>query len=77
MSNEHLTSRVIQIVKEITQADNVNELTDVSNLPNWDSLAYMSVVAAIEDEFNIQVNQDNVTEFDSVKKIVQMLTLDD
>ena len=77
MSNEHLTSRVIQIVKEITQADNVNELTDVSNLPNWDSLAYMSVVAAIEDEFKIQVNQDNVTEFDSVKKIVQMLTLDD
>ena len=74
MSEENITLRVIQIVEEITQAKNVNDLSSVDNLPNWDSLAYMSVVAAVEDEFKIQVNQDNITEFNSVAKIVRMVS---
>ena len=73
MNNEQLTLRVIQIVKETTQAKDVDEFSNVDNLPNWDSLAYMTVVAAVEDEFKIQVNQENITEFDSVEKIVRML----
>lgn len=74
MNNEQLTLRVIQIVKETTQAKDVDEFSNVDNLPNWDSLAYMTVVAAVEDEFKIQVNQENITEFDSVEKIVRMLS---
>ena len=74
MKNEQLTLRVIEIVKETTQAKDVNEFSNVDNLPNWDSLAYMTVVAAVEDEFKIQVNQENITEFDSVEKIVRMLS---
>ncbi|MGC6497195.1 MAG: acyl carrier protein [Candidatus Puniceispirillaceae bacterium] len=74
MNKEQLTLRVIQIVKEITQAKDVDAFSTVHNLPNWDSLAYMTVVAAVEDEFKIQVNQDNVTEFDSIEKIVKMLS---
>ena len=74
MNNEQLTLRVIQIVKETTQARDVDEFSSVDNLPNWDSLAYMTVVAAVEDEFKIQVNQDNVTEFDSIEKIVRLLS---
>ena len=74
MKNEELTRRVIAIVKETTQAKHVNEFSTVDNLPNWDSLAYMTVVAAVEDEFKIQVNQENITEFDSVEKIVKILS---
>ena len=73
MNNEQLTLRVIQIVKETTQAKDVDEFSNVDNLPNWDSLAYMTVVAAVEDEFKIRVSQENITEFDSVEKIVRML----
>ena len=74
MNNEHLTLRIIQIVKETTQAKDVDEFSNVDNLPNWDSLAYMTVVAAVENEFKIHVNQENITEFDSVEKIVRMLS---
>ena len=74
MNNEQLTLRVIQIVEETTQAKDVDAFSNVDNLPNWDSLAYMTVVAAVEDEFKIQVNQDNITEFDSVEKIVNMIS---
>ncbi len=74
MKNEELTQRVIAIVKETTQSKHVNEFSNVDNLPNWDSLAYMTVVAAVEDEFKIQVNQENITEFDSVEKIVKILS---
>ena len=73
MTDEQLTLRIIQIVKEITQTKDVDEFSNVDNLPNWDSLAYMSVVAAVEDEFKIEVNQENITEFDSVEKIVKMI----
>jgi len=38
---------------------------------NWDSLSHMSLVSAIEEEFRISLSVDEISEMDTVKKIVE------
>ncbi|GLW05545.1 hypothetical protein Misp01_06750 [Microtetraspora sp. NBRC 13810] len=42
-------------------------------IPQWDSLAHMSLVAAIEDEFDIMIDTDDVLDLSSFAKAVTLL----
>ncbi|GAA0798956.1 acyl carrier protein [Spirilliplanes yamanashiensis] len=39
----------------------------------WDSLAHMSLVAAIEDEFSVMIDTDDVIALSSFKEAVRIL----
>ena len=43
----------------------VNELT-YQSLPNWDSVAHMALVAALEGDFNIMLDTDDIIGMSSV-----------
>jgi acyl carrier protein len=52
--------------------------TDVDNLhyqnsDQWDSLAHMSLVAAIEDEFSVMMDTDDVINMSSFNEAVRIL----
>ncbi|MEU8262552.1 acyl carrier protein [Micromonospora sp. NPDC048999] len=52
--------------------------TDVENLKyrdieQWDSLGHMTLVAAIEDEFDVQLETDQVIDMSSFKVALDML----
>ncbi|MCW3841315.1 acyl carrier protein [Micromonospora yasonensis] len=54
------------------------EGTDVENLTyrgieQWDSLGHMTLVAAIEDEFDVQLETDQVIDMSSFKVALEML----
>jgi acyl carrier protein len=38
---------------------------------SWDSLSHMSLVSAIEEEFNISLDVDEISDMDSIGKIVE------
>jgi acyl carrier protein len=38
---------------------------------SWDSLNHMSLVSGIEEEFGISLDVDEISEMDSVKKVVE------
>jgi acyl carrier protein len=42
-------------------------------IPQWDSLAHMSLVAAIEDEFDVMVDTDDVIDLSSFDKAREIL----
>jgi acyl carrier protein len=42
-------------------------------IPQWDSLAHMSLVAAIEDEFDVMVDTDDVIDLSSFAKAQEIL----
>jgi len=48
---------------------------DSSKIPSWDSIKYVTLVLAIEDEFDIKLTQDEILEFSSFEKILQILRL--
>lgn len=58
-------------------ADELNlKLSDVSNnasqedFAEWDSMAYLSILSEIEDEFKVQVTSENIDNFGSISKII-------
>jgi acyl carrier protein len=43
------------------------------SIPQWDSLAHMSLVAAMEDEFDIMIDTDDVLDMSSFAKAAALL----
>ena len=49
----------------------VERITDdlrYASIPEWDSIAHMSVVAALEDAYGIMIDMDDVIDMSSVGK---------
>lgn len=42
-------------------------------LPNWDSVGHMGLVAAIEDAFDIMMDTDDIIDFSSFEKGIELL----
>jgi acyl carrier protein len=43
------------------------------DLPQWDSLGHMSLMAAIEDQFGVEVNTDAIADLVNYKAILAFL----
>ena len=71
--NENLVSSIIDIVKEATRNNQIDENTSRENLPAWDSLAYMSIIAEVEVNYDIEITEENISSFDSIKSIVEII----
>ncbi|NUS63162.1 MAG: acyl carrier protein [Saccharothrix sp.] len=61
------------------EALSLSDGVDVENLKyrdidEWDSVGHMALVAAIEDEFDVQFDTDQVIDMSSFKVAVDMLT---
>jgi acyl carrier protein len=42
--------------------------------PNWDSLGHMTLVASLETEFSISMDMDDVIDFESFEKGIEILS---
>ena len=68
-----LTQEIIDIVKTVTRSDLVDGDSSIENLSNWDSLAYMSIISEIEINYEVEVNEENINNFSSIKSIVDIV----
>lgn len=66
---KELTQKIIEIVKNMTRCDDVNKNSSMENLPEWDSLAYMSILTEVEIIFDIEITEDNINGFNSIESI--------
>ena len=72
-NEEELTQSIIDIVQEATRSNIVNKNSSTENLSEWDSLAYMSIISEIEIEYEVEITEDNIEDFDSVSSIVKII----
>ncbi|MGH3858522.1 acyl carrier protein [Actinokineospora sp.] len=68
-----------QLRKVFVDALQLDDDVDVENLKYrdieaWDSVGHMALVAAIEDEFDVQFETDQVIDMSSFKVAVDMVT---
>jgi acyl carrier protein len=56
----------------IALSDVKDELT-YQSIPQWDSVAHMTLIAAIEDEFGIMLDTDDIIDMSSVSKAKAIL----
>ncbi|MDY6954260.1 MAG: acyl carrier protein [Thermodesulfobacteriota bacterium] len=45
-----------------------------NTIPEWDSIGHMGMVAALEEAFDIMMETDDIVDFSSYKKGMELLT---
>lgn len=58
---------------EIELSQVVEELT-YNSIPEWDSIAHMTLIAEIEDQFDIMLDTDDVLDMSSFEKAKEILS---
>ncbi len=51
----------------------VNDELSYNTIPEWDSVAHMALVAALEDAFDIMMDTDDIIDMSSVGKAKEIL----
>ena len=50
-----------------------NENLKYNEIPEWDSIGHMSLVAALEETYKISLETDDIVDFSSFKKGIELL----
>ena len=75
MKNNNLDTKIIDILSIVFNINvkKITKKTNKTNIANWDSLRHMTLIIALEDEFNIKFDEQDIskiTNIDSIKKII-------
>lgn len=53
--------------------DEVTETLEYQGVPQWDSVGHMALIASLEDAFEIMMDTDDIIDFSSYKKGIEIL----
>lgn len=71
----NLNRRLRQVFVATLDLDDGSDVENLKyqNIPEWDSIGHMSLVVAIEDEFDVQLDTDQVIDMSSFAVALDML----
>lgn len=72
MSNKQKYDEIFKSVFEVTD-EQLNEQLVYTSVPQWDSIGHMAMIAELEDAFDIMMETDDVIEFSSYYKGMEIL----
>ncbi|ALJ27071.1 acyl carrier protein [Stenotrophomonas acidaminiphila] len=75
MNNPSHEDQVVAVFARVLGID-AAQVTDelrYNTIPQWDSIAHMSVVAALEEAFGVMIDMDDVIDMSSVGKAREIL----
>ena len=75
MSKEEVYERLNKVFQDIFDDDSitVNENTTSNDIEDWDSLEHINLVVAIEQEFGMKFNMNEVTTMKNVGEMVDII----
>ncbi len=53
--------------------ENFQETLEYNQIPEWDSIGHMTLMSGLEEEFNISLETDDIVDFSSFKKGIEIL----
>ena len=72
MSNQEKYDQAFVEAFSLEQAD-VNDDLKYNDIPEWDSIGHMALMAELEDAFDISMETDDIVEFADYKKGKEIL----
>lgn len=57
---------------DVEEADLAN--LEYQGVPSWDSVGHMELISELEDAFDIQFDTDDIVDFNSYQKGIELLT---
>lgn len=69
----NLQERVLEIMRETFEMENVS--TDVSqkNCERWDSLRHLTMASELEEAFDIELEPEEIAEMTDFSRVIDML----
>lgn len=67
-----IENKVISVISKVLKTD-VDKNTTRKDCSKWDSLKHIEVIFAIEDEFEIEFTEEEMSEMNSVSSFVRKL----
>lgn len=68
------TEKYVQAFVEALEIDATSVAgLEYQSIPQWDSVGHMGLVAAIEDAFDIMMDTDDIIDFSSYEKGIEIL----
>ena len=71
--NQRTEDQIIEIVKKITHNSRVDINSTDKSVEGWDSLAYLLIAEKIEELFDVEMNNENIDRFDSIRNVLEMI----
>lgn len=53
---------------------NFSDQMQYNDIPEWDSIGHMTLMSALEEEFKITLETDDIIDFSSYKKGIELLS---
>ncbi len=75
MSRTELLNKLSEILGEILEDDNLRltEATQADQVPDWDSTNHVRFLVAIESEFGIRFETDEIGSLDNVGQLIDLV----
>lgn len=75
MNRDEAFGRLSEIIEDILELEpeDVSEDLSQENCDEWDSLAQMTLMVSVENEFGVKFNAKEMAELKSVKSILDFL----
>lgn len=68
-----MEDKIIEILKNVLETENVNSDSNQDNTENWDSLHQLNLVVELEDAFDVSLEPEDIAEMRSVKAIGRII----
>jgi acyl carrier protein len=68
-----MKDRILKVIKETFELNKVDETVSQKNCERWDSMNHLNLVIALEEEFDISFEPEEIAEmrsFDDIQKII-------
>lgn len=71
----NIYERLNEVFRDIfdDESISVNENTTSDDIEDWDSLEHINLIVAVEKEFNIKFNMNEVTHMKNVGEMVELI----
>lgn len=74
MKKQEFIDKLKQILEFEDQK--VNEMTDLRDLEEYDSLSIISIIAFVDEEFEKKLSGEQLSEITTVKSLIELIGLD-
>ena len=76
MDSKKIKLKILEILKIILKIDKKKNIESISvdNFDKWDSLKHITIIMALEEEFEIKFTNDEITDSKSFNDIFKIIT---
>ena len=69
-----MEEKVIEILKQVLETDNISISSNQDNTDNWDSMHQLMLASELEDAFDVSIEPEEIAEMTSVDGILKVLS---